>query len=148
MEENPPTRGRRRSEGLALTCRAVLLSHGSPRFEVDNRRTWVRGGGPELPTSGSASLSQVKHCGIWFTCDLCRPAHSRSCRGWSDLQAVATRCTNHLPRRQRVHRVPGETRPWLEWQSRPCTLRTSTAVFLRDTLLYFVVSGVFDAQKR
>ena len=40
-----------------------------------------------------------------------------------------------------------ETRPWLEWQGRPCTLRASTAVFLRGTLLDLVASGVPGAQR-
>ena len=45
-----------RTEGLAQTCRAVLHCRGSS----DDRRTR----GSELPASGSASLSNVRHCRI------------------------------------------------------------------------------------
>ena len=49
------------------------LSHGSSRCQVEDRRTQGRRRDPgsELPTDGSASLFEVKHCGTWFLYDLC-----------------------------------------------------------------------------
>ena len=66
-KDNTQTSGRPvRRCGPDLPCYPPL-SQVSSKFEVDDRRT----GGSEIPTSGSASLFKVKHCGRWFPCDLC-----------------------------------------------------------------------------
>ena len=73
-KDNPTNQRTLGGFGPDLPCYPPL-SHGSSRFGADYRRTR----GSENPTGGSASLFEVRHCGLSFPCDL-RVAHAQGCR--------------------------------------------------------------------
>ena len=67
-KDNPPIRGR--PVRRVWPRPAVRSSTGARVIEFESRRP-KNSGDSKLPTSGSASLLKVKHCGIQFPYDLC-----------------------------------------------------------------------------
>ena len=87
MHGQPTNQRTPHAEGLAQTCRAVLHSRTGHR---GLKSTTEELGDSDLPTSGSASLSKVKHCGIKFPYDLC-VARQRWCSRTSSSSVVRQR---------------------------------------------------------
>ena len=75
LKDNPPTQRTPRTEGLAQTCAIIHCHTGHRGLKSMTEELGV----PELPTSGSASLFKLKHCGIQFPTTSVWTAHTQSC---------------------------------------------------------------------